>query len=228
MLHLPKVLIGILLLTGAFSCRTQHADIAGGYRWISPSKISSSEISMNTDGSFQYRYQAGDQYTIHSDGVWRRKRGHVILNTRIDSLSDVIDVEELHDPSLPPDKKRISIVDVYDPRLGAAFIVNPPSHGKIKFRNRTYVVKEMKLKNDCIREVAINYMALGPQVIFYSVRDTTANDICIHVKQYSVKTYRFFDHEKWKWRHNQLIDGIRVFEKHMPDEEVVSFISAIH
>jgi hypothetical protein len=182
-------------------------------------------MAMDADGSFQYRYQAGGQYTIHSEGSWHRKRGHVILNTRIDSVSDVIHVDELHDPSLSPDKKRISIVDVYDTRLGASFIVNPPSHSRLKFRNRTYIVKEVKLKNDCVRELAINYLALGPQVFFYSVKDTTANDICIHVKQYSVKTYRFFDHEKWKWRRNQLIDGIRVFEKRLPDPEMLSFSS---
>jgi hypothetical protein len=212
-------LIGIygclILLFFGFSAKPQTPDISGKYSWKDPHRISSAEMSLNPDGTFQYWFQAGDSYTIYSEGNWSypRPAKRLLLSSKFRTPDSILKVEELRNNGLSAGTKRISIYDSANLPVFGYVMINPPSHGQIVFRSADGVNESTQVKDVNIREIAVSYLGLGSRILFYTIKDTQANDIKIFIQLGSIKTYRFFDDQKWLVAHDKLIDTDTTFNK---------------
>ena len=210
-----EIVVCLVLSIYNFSCRPSKLNIAGSYHWQDALKISSARLLLNRDSSFQYSFQPGDRNTINSAGHWSYTPAsrHLRLTSDIRSLDDVIKVEETKNPALSPGQKRISIFDVDKIPYFGYIIVNPSSHSQTKFSNTNYVNNSTVLKDVDIREIAVNYFDLGSQAVFYTIRDTTANDFKIYIQLNSSKDYRYFNDQIWRVGNNTLTDSDTAFNK---------------
>ena len=154
-------------------------------------------------------------YNITSQGYWstEKQKKQLLLNSLIQSEDDIIVVDETQDVKLPLNVKRISIYDINN-NPGFAYIsVNPLSRDKLKFNNKDFVNKSVLLKEKFVREIALNYLDLGSRILFYKVKDSTVNDIKIHVKISESKKYRYFKNQQWQVGNDRLIDSHTIFNK---------------
>lgn len=214
MTKLAKVLNAILIVC-YLSCKTQEKSIAGKYQWTDDLKISSSEMILNKDGTFNYWFQAGDLNKINSSGKWRIS-GHsnkaLLLNSDLQSENDVLKVEEIRSRKLSITTKRIMVYGADSKPVSAYIFINPMSQSALNFTDANYG-NSIELSNVKLHKIAISYLGLGHQILFYNIKDSLANDIKIYIKINSLNSYKFFENNEWQIKNDKLVNKDTVLSK---------------
>ncbi|HXS60117.1 MAG TPA: hypothetical protein VN703_04835, partial [Candidatus Sulfopaludibacter sp.] len=173
----------LIFLSCKFCVCGQQLNLPGTYCWSDSLKISSSEIILNEDSTFRYRFQFSDMYSIPSEGDWTvTKNGkQLILNSNIKSINELIKVEEIRNNQIQPHEKKITLFDKNNNPYFGYVVVNPSKHPT--FKKTDYLYKTKYFKNIPIKEIALTYFDLGGVVLFYRIKDSLANDIRIHIQR---------------------------------------------
>jgi len=188
----------ILLLPLLMACATRT--VVGKY----VSSVASAEMTLRADSTFVYRYQYSDRAAFHSEGRWRLSGRQVLLTSDVRSMDDLIRGVESHNGRLPAGIRRITLFDEKGKPAEALIVPDPPDpkHVNGGMSNLSEMVDVKKP----IHRVAVLLLASSPKFLWYTVRDTSANDLALHIRLSATDRYRYFDNQPWKINGRRLTD----------------------
>ena len=188
----------ILLLPLLMACITRK--VPGKY----VSSVASAEITLRADSTFVYKYHFSDLATFHSEGHWRVSGRNVLLTSDVRSAEDLIRGVESHNALLPRGVRRISLYDEKGQPAEALIIPDPPDPKHVNGGMSN--LSEMVDVRRPVHRVALLVLGSSSKFLWYTVKDTTANDLALYIRQAMSDRYRYFDNQPWMIARGRLTD----------------------
>lgn len=145
-------------------------------------------------------------------GTWQLSadRNFIILNSNLRSDNDLIKVTEDKNEGL--NQVKICIYDANNnPYFGYAKINPAYSDDSVKFTSADYVNVCKHYPEGKVEKIAITYLGLKGDILFYKPQNVNANEFVIHVRMKN--HYRYFGAERWDIKRNKLIDLDTVYNR---------------
>jgi hypothetical protein len=188
----------LLLLPILMACTTRM--VVGKYT----SSDASARITLRADSTFAYQYRFSAFATFHAEGRWKVSGRHLLLTSDVRSADDLIRGVESHNPRLPEGARRIALFDEKGKPADALIVPDPPDSDHINggMSNFSPAVNLQKP----VHRVALLVLGSSSKFLWYTVKDTTANDLALYIRLSATDRYRYFDNQPWTIARDRLTD----------------------
>ena len=202
-----KTNLFLVLFIMEAGCSSSQITISGNYSWTSNLNISSAEVKLNRDSTFNYQYFVSDLYTIKSTGFWTMTsdKKHIILNSLIKGDSQLIFVDERYNSQISKGALIIRILDTANLPFHAYLNINPFNKNPRDSSDNFFINDFKYLLETNIQAFTIQDLNLYlNSPIIYRIKDLQANEIIIHFRILGER-YKYFDNELWRIGKDKLI-----------------------